>query len=159
MKYKSFTWMFFPVIGFMLFIIHGIGESVVPFKIDVISISLLFFSAIPLLGEYLETLKIGNVEAQFRTLSFAGQVLTFLHVLATDRKLTFYKPRQKIGEFQLGTAGYYLLERMLKENRKRTIRTINKWLKEEEENLRWFATEVIGYFKLKELAEDLLSHY
>lgn len=159
MVYKPFTWYIFPIFGLVLFIVHGLGEKIANFKIDSISISLLFLSVVPLLGEYLEKFKFGSVEAQFRTLSFAGQVLTFLHVLATDRKLTFYHPRTNIGEFQIGTASCYLLERLLNENRKRTMRTIKKWLKEEEENLKWFAAEVIGFFKLKELAEDLFEQY
>ena len=159
MKFRYFTWIVFYFLGIILFILHGLGENRVHFKVDLVSIFLLIFATFPLLGEYLEKFKVGSVEAQFRTLSFAGQITTFLHVLATDRKLTFYRPRQRMGEFKLGTAGSYLIERMFFENRKRTIRSIKKWLNEEEENLRWFASEIIGYFGLRELAAELVMQY
>jgi hypothetical protein len=118
----------------------------------------LVFASIPFLGQFLETLKAGDVEAKFRNLSFPDQVLTFISVLATKRQLTFYMPR-KGKEQQLGTVGNYLIDEMLHKNRRRTIREIKKWLIAENDYLKWFASEVIGYFGIIELAEELKPHY
>lgn len=164
MKWKSAAKIFLPVVGIVLFVLHGLGEEVVHFRIDLISFLFLVIAASPFLARsletlasYLDTLRVGNVEAHFRKLSFIEQVFTFLTVLATDRKLTFYGERE--GEFRLGTAGQYLLEEMFSRNRRRTYHNIRHWLQADEENLRWFAAEVMGYFKLQDLSQELPHFY
>ena len=163
MNFDKLLRIIFPFVGLLFFIIHGldgisIGFVDFRFTIDIISISLLVFASIPFLGQFLETIKAGDVEAKFRNLSFPDQVLTFLYALAAKRQLTFYKPR-KDKEHQLGTAGNYLIDEMFRENRRRTIREIKKWLNDEEENLKWFAAEIIGFFNIIELAKDLKPYY
>ena len=164
MSWKSICKILVTGVGLGLFVLHGLGEKVVHFRIDKISFLLLVMAASPFLSRFLDklsncldTLKVGNVEAHFRQLSFTEQVSTFLTVLATDRQLTFYKERE--GEFRLGTAGHYLLEEMFNRNRRRTYGTIRQWIQADEENLRWFAAEVIGYFELHDLSRELLPLY
>ena len=154
----------FIISGFILFVIHGLGVGTIHFVIDQTSLLIILLALTPYgfgiigkLSNYLETLKIGNIEASFKQLGFSEQVYTFLTALATDRKLTFYSERN--AETRLGTAGEYLLKEMFDTNKRRTNSTIRQWLEADEENLKWFAAEVIGYFELTNLAINLKHSY
>ena len=153
----------FIITGLILFVIHGLDEQI-DFTIDQTSLVIIFLALTPYafgmmrkLSYYLDTLKVGNIEASFRQLGFSEQVYTFLTALAADRKLTFYSERN--AEAGLGTAGEYLLKEMFENNKRRTNSTIRQWLDADEENLKWFAAEVIGYFELTSLAANLDHFY
>ena len=118
---------------------------------------LLFFrkQIIPLF-EKLKSVKVGSLEAEFKELSVSNQSLMFLDGVAGKRQWTFYKVRRK-GERNLGPAFVGIINDLLLVEKQELINKIKLWLLGDDENHLWFASEIIGYYKLTELKNELLT--
>ncbi len=76
-------------------------------------------------------------------------------IIKMDMPLTFYPQRED--ESSIGEEFSSLVEKFVKENRSQLIKIIRDWLEEKShQHLLWFASDIIGYFKLSELRHDLL---
>lgn len=111
--------------------------------------------SIPFLRPYLNKLKVGVLEVEFLKLGEGDQILFFLETIAREEQWTFYAKRENEG--QLGEAFPYLIEKVRLKNEDQLINKLKEWLQSGEPNLIWFASEVIGYFEIEELKNDLLN--
>lgn len=98
-----------------------------------------------------------GLEAAFRELSIHQQVFMFIDGIARQRTWTFYSPRE--GETELGTAIGQLVSGLIKSEKREVCRLVLEWLSSKNENLVYFAGEVIGYFntEFKELKENVFA--
>lgn len=100
--------------------------------------------------------KFRDLEADFQGLSVSDQSLLFLDGVARKGQWTFYE-KARPGERALGQAFLIIVTDLLNVERSELIKKLKQWLSSEDTNLIWFAGEVIGYFKVYELKEDLLK--
>jgi len=84
-------------------------------------------------------------------------MITFLVGMASERKLTYYTPRDE--EYILNDALRKLVEDLHKEHNTRLCIELKKWIYTKDKNLLWLASEIIGYHNIKELADDLFQIY
>lgn len=110
------------------------------------------------LNPIVEPFKIDNVEFKFDSLKLNGaeQALQFLETVSvkTDKPVTFYPHRDE--ESSLGEQFHRLVQELTNNERSLLVERVRKWLKRKShQHLLWFASEIVGYFKLSELREDL----
>jgi hypothetical protein len=155
MKDSRAKW-WFTGIASTLLVVHGATRW---FRVDAISIALLAIASLPFMKQYLDSLKIGDVEFNFGSLKLTNidQTLDFLTSVIINTNVTFYKTRA--GEVRLGNEFRRLVQELINKDRAKLIEKVREWLTSEDENLRWFASEIIGYFKIMELQKDLKLTY
>jgi len=100
-------------------------------------------------------IKAGNFEINFGKLSLEKQILMFLDGVIRQKQWTFYATRAN--EAQLGQAFHILVNDLIKKDQKNIFVEIKKWMNSDNENQMWFASEIIGYYKIKEFKNDLKS--
>jgi len=99
--------------------------------------------------------KIGDVELKFINKN-AEQTLRYMEnvIVKTKKPVTFYSQRKN--EYGLGKPFCNLLQEIINQERSLLIEAVREWIKRKShKNLLWFASEIIGYFQLSELREDL----
>lgn len=137
------------VICLILVVVHGIEK----FKVDVTTLGLLALAALPVLWEIVGSIKAGGVEVSFRELAVHKQVFKFLDGIAAQRAWTFYPPRA--GESDLGQGLGIIIDNLNRKHEAELRSQLEDWLEVESSNIRWFASEIIGYFKIVELKDKL----
>jgi hypothetical protein len=145
-----------------LIFVHGWEEST-KFKVDNTTVLLLTFLFLPLiilsapyLRESFKSIKIGGMEAQFNELDTSDKEVFLINELAKEDKWTYYAPREN--ENYSGKALLRLCEKLKNEHHDKFIQMLTKQIDSNVENLIWFASENIGYFKLEELKKQLNKH-
>jgi hypothetical protein len=101
------------------------------------------------------SIKAGAIEINFGGLSLEKQILIFLDGVIRQKQWTFYATRQN--EAQLGEVFHILVDDMIKKDQKNFYIEIKKWLHSENENQMWFASEIIGYYQIREFKNELHS--
>ena len=101
------------------------------------------------------SIKAGSFEINFGGLSLEKQMLIFLDGVIRQKQWTFYSTRQN--EAELGQAFHILVDDLIKNDQKNFFNEIKKWLNSENENQMWFASEVVGYYQIKEFKNELKS--
>ncbi len=144
------------LISLTLVVLHG-NEETWKFKVDSTTLGLLIVAALPVLREIVGTLKAGGVEINFRELAVHQQIFKLLDGVASQRTWTFYTPRSD--EHELGEGFGILIENLKRDHKKDLINQLGVWLEADSNNLRWFAAEIIGYFRVKELKNRLPDFY
>jgi hypothetical protein len=139
----------------VLIVLNGLPKEYVNFKVDTSTILLLVIASLPVLQEYLTTIKAGSWELSFRELSVHDQVFVFLDGIARQQVWTFYKPRE--GEKEFGEAFLELAKGLVKNEKGKLTQKLFHWLKSDNDCLIYFASEVAGYFnyEFRELKEEL----
>ena len=157
-KSLSFRLRFLMVIvPSILLVIHLLSDNFeYSFKIDEITVSLLLIALIPILTRYIDTVKFGNLEANFKRLSKSDRELFLIKELAKRAKWTFYDARHT--EIHSGKAFLWLLTDFRTKHKREFELMLQEQLDSDNENEVWFASEVIGYFKVKNLKDALNSH-
>jgi hypothetical protein len=133
------------VISLTLVLLHGLAGD--RFIVDVTTVILLGVASLPLVQEYLSSIKAGNIELTFRELSVHDQIFVFLDGIVRQQPWTFYRPRQ--GEAELGPAFVLLVRELIEKEDRKLRKLLKEWLNSNNDNLMYFASEVIGYFNLK----------
>jgi hypothetical protein len=123
-------------------------------QLDSTILGLLAFAALPVIWEIVDTVKAGGVEVSFRQLPVHQQIFELLDSIATQRMWTFYPPRSD-KESALGEGLGVLIEKLNEEHKKDLIKRLETWLQGKSDNLKWFATEIIGYHKIAGFESDL----
>jgi hypothetical protein len=146
------------LVSLILIVLHAIEDRYIyngirTLKIDSTTLGLLAFAALPVIWEIVDTVKAGGVEISFKQFAVQQQLFTFLEGLAAKYTWTFYPPRQD--ESPLGQGLGLLIEKLREADENDLIKHLETWLKAENHNVRWFAAEIIGYFKISELKERL----
>jgi hypothetical protein len=153
---RRYLWGAFSLVCLYLVYLHTYEESYpVKLKVDSTTLGLLILAALPFLREMVETIKAGGVEVSFRELAIHQQLFTFLDAIAAQRTWTFYPPRP--GESGLGEGLGILIEDLVKKHEASLKKQLKLWLASNNNNLQWFAVEIIGYFRIKEFEGDLLD--
>lgn len=145
------------VIVLIMLILNGFDWG---YKVNWYSIVLVGMMMIPILliainnfqSERL-SIKAGNFEISFGGLSLERQILLFLDGVIRQKQWTFYANRPN--EAELGQAFHILVDDLIKKDQKNFFNEIKKWLNSENENQMWFASEIIGYYQIKEFKNDL----
>jgi len=99
--------------------------------------------------------KIGDVELKLINKN-AEQILQYMEnvIVRTEKPVTFYAGRE--GESTLGEQFCHMVQNIVNQERSLLIETVREWLnRKSHQNLLWFASDIIGYFKLTELRDDL----
>lgn len=135
------------VLAFILLLAHGFKPE--EFTVDSTSIGLLGFVALPYLSLVVTSFKAGGVELSFRELTVHDQVLTFLDGIAVKRQWTFFRPRANEAEF--GAAFAELTGELVRNARAELLPQLKAWLNSENQNYRWFAAEIVGFHRIREL--------
>ena len=131
----------------VLIVLHGFPR--LDFNVTATTLTLLVLAALPVLRGMLTSFKGAGVEVSFRELTVHEQVFFFLDGIAAQQAWTFYSPRPD--EKDLGPAFQHLVKELVTNNRARLVSRLRQWLDSPEPNLRWFAAEVIGFFRIEEL--------
>ncbi|VAX29317.1 hypothetical protein MNBD_NITROSPIRAE01-1753 [hydrothermal vent metagenome] len=113
-----------------------------------------FREKIRFLLDQIKTVKIGSLEAEFQDLSISSQSLLFLDGIARKNQWTFYEERRD-DERNLGPAFLSIAKDLLTVERGELIKKLHQWLSSKDENLIWFASEIIGYFRITEMENAL----
>jgi len=100
--------------------------------------------------------KFKDLEADFQGLSVTEQSLLFLDGVARKGQWTFYE-QVRPGERALGQAFLIIVADLLNVERNELVKILKQWMTSEDENLVWFASEVVGYFKIYELKNELFK--
>jgi hypothetical protein len=97
--------------------------------------------------------------AAFRELSLHEQIFLFLDGIARQRTWTFYQPRE--GESEIGSALRQLVGGLIESEQEELKKRIINWLHSKNDNVIYFASEIVGYFpgKFKDLDTDLIDVY
>jgi len=119
------------------------------FRVDEVTLGLMVLAGLPVLAMYVETFKGGGVELRFRSLGEAQQLAVFLEAVASRSAWTFYEPRP--GESHLGQAFRVLVEELRENDPEAFEAMVERFMASEDVNLRYFAAEVIGCFRIKPL--------
>jgi len=124
----------------------------------VITIVILYVLRKPLsnLIPKVKKVKFKDLEADFHELTVSDQSLLFLDGVSRKEQWTFYE-KSREGERALGQAFLIIVRDLLSVERSEVIQKLKQWLASENNNLIWFASEIIGFFKIYELKEDLLN--
>lgn len=132
------------------------------YKVNWYSIVLVGMMIIPILliaiGDFQNeqlSIKAGDIEIKFGGLSLEKQILIFLDGVIRQKQWTFYTTRPN--EVQLGQAFHILVDDLIMKDQKNFFNEIKKWLNSENENQMWFASEIIGYYQIKEFKNELNS--
>src|SRR5688572_10656869 len=125
-------------------------------QLDSTTLGLLALAALPVLWEIVDTVKAGGMELSFRQLAVHQQIFELLDSVATQNTWTFYPPRQ--GENDLGQGFGFLIKKLKDEHEKELIKHLKAWLEADNHNLKWFAAEKIGYYKITQLKQHLLRY-
>jgi len=142
------------VICLVLIVLHTVaGVLKFDFKVDSTTLGLLTLAALPVLWQIVARVKAGGIEVSFRELAVHQQIFKFLDGVATQRAWTFYPPRP--GESELGEGLAILITNLKREHGRELIDQLELWLEADNNNLKWFAAEIIGYFKIEELKDRL----
>lgn len=104
----------------------------------------------------LTKIKFRDLEANFQDLSVSDQSLLFLDGVARKQQWTFFE-KARSDERPMGQASKIIVKDLLEVEKNEVIKKLKQWLNSEEANLIWFASEVIGYFRLSELKEELAN--
>ncbi|MEW5930787.1 MAG: hypothetical protein AB1941_25280 [Gemmatimonadota bacterium] len=139
----------------VLIVLHGLPMKI--FTVTPITLTLLVLAALPALRGMLTVFKGAGVEVNFRELTVHEQVFFFLDGIATQQAWTFYAPRAD--EQYLGPAFHHLVKELVTNNRTRLVARLRQWLDSPEPNLRWFAAEIIGFFRIEELRRVVRRHW
>ena len=121
-----------------------------------VTIGILFYfrkQISPLFGQ-LKSIKVGGLQAEFKKLSVSNQSLMFLDGIAGKQQWTFYDERRE-NERDLGPAFIGIINDLLVVEKQELIKKIIVWLSSENKNQTWFASEIIGYYKLSEVEDEL----
>lgn len=142
------------VISLTLILLNGLAGD--RFNVDGTTVILLAVAALPLIQEYLSSIKAGNIELTFRELSVHDQIFVFLDGIVRQQPWTFYRPRKS--EAELGPAFVLLVQELIEKEDRKLRKLLKEWLHSNNDNLIYFASEVIGYFndKFEDLKDDLL---
>ena len=146
----------FFLFGILLILLNGIQE-ITKFKIDQLTIIICLLILIPFTHQLFSKIKAGNIEMEFRELGVFDKMVVFLVGMASERKLTYYTPRDN--EHRLNAAAHKLVEELNNDYKSEFVTELRKWINTNDNNLRWMASEIIGYHNIKELASDLKSRY
>lgn len=148
---------FIVFLALSLLVINGID---IPYRIDNYTVIFFSFLCIPLVTEIIESIKnnlkvkAGNIEVNFNELTLKDQIFVFLNGIIFHHQWTFYDTRDE--ETKLGKAFYILIsEYLIKEFNEEFHQQIKKWFKSENDNVIWFASEVVGYFQISEFKPQL----
>lgn len=152
---KTFR-LFIPIIGISLLIVHGF-ESVLGFKVDLISAVLLLIALLPYLSSYIQKIKAGQVKVRFGNNNEGETILEMVKSLAEMRMLTYYEPREP--ESGLSDAHVALVSYLIKEHKDELRDELKVWLETGSNNIRWMASEIIGYHNMKEMEHHLTPYY
>lgn len=152
--FKSVYVVFLVTISLGLIFIHGIGWK--SFTVDNTTILLLLILMVPILSKYVESIKFGGLEASFKELSKSDRELFLINELAKEEKWTFYEARGS--ETHSGEALLWLTKKLKKDFPEKFQNMLTEQLASDDDNLVWFASEVIGYFKIEHFQEHLRKH-
>lgn len=145
MKSKYLLWLL-SVPCFILIYLNGIQNNS-QFKIDTVTFGLLILAFLPLLQQFVSTIKAGGIELQFknyiREVSRYEQILIFLDAISSNQEWTFYNPRS--GEEDLGKGLKSLIDDLAENHKKDLNKKIHDWFKSKNNNHKWFAAEIVGY--------------
>jgi hypothetical protein len=144
------------LVSLTLVLLHGM-EFAWKFKVDSTTLGLLILAALPVLREIVGTVKAGGLELNFRELAVHQQIFKLLDGVASQRTWTFYTPRSD--EHELGEGFAILIENLEREHKQDLIQQLKVWLEADSNNLRWFAAEIIGYFRIEGLKNRLRAIY
>ncbi len=114
----------------------------------------MFKKNISLLISRMSSLKISGFESNFNDLSVSDQSLIFLDGVSRKEQWTFYHLARE-NERALSQAFAIIVEELKNSKREELILKLRDWLNSDDANEIWFASEIIGYFKLTELEQDL----
>lgn len=145
-----------PVIGLSLLIIHGF-ENILGFKVDLISAILLIIALLPYLSSYIQKIKAGQVKVRFGNQSEEETILGIVKSLAEIRMLTYYEPREP--ESGLSDAHVALVSYLFKEHKDELREELKVWLEKGSNNVKWMASEIIGYHNMNEMEHHLTPYY
>jgi heme/copper-type cytochrome/quinol oxidase subunit 2 len=96
-------------------------------------------------------------KVDFYELSMPSKMIIFLVGMASERKLTYYTPRDE--EYILNDALRQLVQDLYNEHKFKLCSELKKWIYSNDKNLLWLASEIIGFYEIKELSEDLFEKY
>ena len=102
-------------------------------------------------------LKYRDFETDFQSLSISDQELLFLDGVARKEYWTFYSTSRE-EERELGSAFAMLVDDLLSVERLELFKKLKEWLASEDPYQMWFASEIIGYFRIEELNKELKSY-
>ncbi len=154
-KLTKFLNYFLFIIPLVLIILHGF-QSYTDFKIDNTTVLLVFIMTIPLISKYFTSIKFGGVEASFKNLTNYEKDVFLINEIAKEEKWTYFNPRGN--ESHSGKALLRISEKLKKDYPSKFKTLLKKQLKSKDNNLIWFASENIGYFKLRNLKKNLIPH-
>ncbi|MGA2623368.1 MAG: hypothetical protein ABSF91_05890 [Bacteroidota bacterium] len=156
LKIKNSIKIILPIVGLLLLIMHGFENSI-GFKIDTVSAILLFFAFSPYLGSFIQKAKVGKIDLVFGKETPAESFLSILKTLSEVRMLTYYEPRDS--ETNLTDAHRAIVEYLMKEYKDELREELKVWLSNGSDNVRWMASEIIGYHHIRDLKDYLLPLY
>jgi hypothetical protein len=144
-----------------LALIHGFEGSkflgyTVFFKVDEYTIYLLLIAMVPFLFKFLKSIKYGDLEANFMSLTLEDKLFTFLEGIAIHERWTYYRPRS--GEKSLGEAFGMIAQKAQENDPKKFHEMLKAQLESKTPNLVWFASENIGFFRILNLKHDLQNY-
>ena len=143
----------FSVCCLTLLILHGLDY----FIVDYVSIALLVLLAIPIIGKFIESITVSGYGFKFKELNIYDKFYLFLESMSEEEGWTFYPPRAN--ESSLGQGFGLLIKHLLVKDSGKLIDKLFKWIKSENNNTKWFAAEIIGFFKIEELKEELPKYF
>jgi hypothetical protein len=143
------------IVPVILVVLHGF-QSYANFLIDNTTVLLLLIMTFPLLSKYFNSIKFGGVEASFRKLSDSEKDVFLINEIAKEEKWTYFNPRGD--ESHSGIALLRMFEKLKRDYPSKFKQLLTNQLESKNNNLIWFASENIGYFKLIKLKNDLLPH-
>lgn len=123
-------------------------------KIDEVTVALLAIGALPWLDRFLQSIKAGGVELHFHSLKVEDQLLFFLEAIGRQKTWTFYRARDGREE-ELGAAFGIMADQLYRDHHQKLCEKIEEWVASPNENLRWFAAEIVGYYKMTDLRENI----
>ncbi|MBL7719631.1 MAG: hypothetical protein JNL72_12390 [Flavipsychrobacter sp.] len=150
-KLKNRT-LWFIITCITLIVVYGINAPLEKkwFVVDQITLALLVLCMIPVLQKYLTGIKGFGVELSIREQQRLNEMFKFLRNIAGRQKWTFYEPRQQQGEVLLGE-GFKIIIDEIQKDEDQWHAELKKWLDSGSTNLKWFAAEIIGYYKIDAL--------
>ena len=104
----------------------------------------------------MSSLKISGIQTNFHELSVSDQSLIFLDGVSRKEQWTFYRLARET-ERELGHAFSILVEDLIARKKDDLVVKLREWLNSDDANEIWFASEVIGFFKISELTQELSS--
>lgn len=146
----------FTLSGLLLLFLHGF-ENTTGFKIDTVSALLLVFASAPYLGSFIQKAKAGEIELSFNNPTTARSLLNSLKAISEVRKLTYYKPRDAEGG--LTQAHIAIVDYLTREYNHELYEELKVWLTSDNENIKWMASEIIGFHGIADLGDRLYSLY